>query len=553
MKQLAIICLVILCSGCSDWRVNDSNRQPAVRDKAGSGSVAPRALPENERQPAAAVSPMPAAKVPVPVAVPKPVAAPRPQIKQPRFDVAAADAPAREFFMSLVQGSDMNMIVHPDVAGNITIQLKQVTLEEALSAVRDVYGYDFVRKAYGYQIVPRELQSKVFRINYLNINRVGKSATSVSSGQITSSGSSSTDAAGASSATESVSTIQSTQIQTQSESNFWAKLQNLLTMIVGTGDGRNVVVDADSGIAVVKAYPGELRYVEDFLAKAQLSLQQQVIIEAKILEVNLGEGYQAGIQWDTFGQGYGGQLTDSTNEVVGALQSKTVDELVDQTVEGMFTLGLNFTDFTGVISLLESQGDVQVLSSPRIATVNNQKAVIKVGTDEFFVTEISSSTTATSTTTVDSPEVTLTPFFSGIALDVTPHIGEGNDVTLHVHPTVTEVTERVKNVGIGDDNLVLPLAFSSIRETDSVIRAEDGQVVIIGGLMQTSREKKDAGIPYLSRIPGLGKLFKQERDISKKSELVILLRPQVVNSEQWKDDYEILLERFPGLQPQASQ
>lgn len=553
MKQLAIICLVILCSGCSDWRVNDSNRQPAVRDKAGSGPVAPRALPENERQPAAAVSPMPAAKVPVPVAVPKPVAAPRPQIKQPRFDVAAADAPAREFFMSLVQGSDMNMIVHPDVAGNITIQLKQVTLEEALSAVRDVYGYDFVRKAYGYQIVPRELQSKVFRINYLNINRVGKSATSVSSGQITSSGSSSTDAAGASSATESVSTIQSTQIQTQSESNFWAKLQNLLTMIVGTGDGRNVVVDADSGIAVVKAYPGELRYVEDFLAKAQLSLQQQVIIEAKILEVNLGEGYQAGIQWDTFGQGYGGQLTDSTNEVVGALQSKTVDELVDQTVEGMFTLGLNFTDFTGVISLLESQGDVQVLSSPRIATVNNQKAVIKVGTDEFFVTEISSSTTATSTTTVDSPEVTLTPFFSGIALDVTPHIGEGNDVTLHVHPTVTEVTERVKNVGIGDDNLVLPLAFSSIRETDSVIRAEDGQVVIIGGLMQTSREKKDAGIPYLSRIPGLGKLFKQERDISKKSELVILLRPQVVNSEQWKDDYEILLERFPGLQPQASQ
>ena len=468
----------------------------------------------------------------------------------PRFDVVASDAPSREFFMSLVAGTDVNMIVHPDVAGNITIKLKQVTLEEALKAVRDVYGYDFVRKAYGYKIVPKKLQSKVFRINYLNINRVGKSATSVSSGQITSggsNGSSSSESSTSSSSSDSVSTVQSTQIETQSSSNFWAKLENLLGMIVGNGDGRHVVVDADSGIAVVKAYPSELRYVETFLEQAELSLQKQVIIEAKILEVNLGDGYQAGIQWDTFGQGYGGVLTNTENEIVGGLESKIIDELIDKSAEGMFTFGLNFTDFTGVISLLQSQGDVQVLSSPRIATVNNQKAVIKVGTDEFFVTEISSSTTSTSTTTTDSPEVTLTPFFSGIALDVTPHIAENSDVILHVHPTVTEVTERIKDIGIGDDNLSLPLAFSSIRETDSVIRASDGQVVIIGGLMQTTNEKKDAGVPYISNIPGVGKLFKQERDINKKSELVILLKPQVVDTDQWKDDYEILMERFPNL------
>ena len=538
MKQLIIAVCLVLVGGCAHLQTGSAGQTSAPPADTRQESVAATEAPVRE-QPAAAPRVRPMLSVPVP--------RPEPRREQRRFDVMAADAPAREFFMSLVAGDDINMIVHPDVSGNITIKLKQVTLEEALKAVRDVYGYDFVKRAYGYKIVPRELQSKVFRINYLNINRRGKSATSVSSGQITSSESSSSDSSGSSSSTENVSTVQSTQIQTHSENNFWATLENLLLMIVGSGDGRSVVVNADSGIAVVKAYPGELRHVEDFLEKAQLSLQQQVIIEAKILEVNLGDGYQAGIQWDTFGLGYGGQLTNTENEVVGALESRTIDELVDQTAEGMFTLGLNYTDFTGVISLLESQGDVQVLSSPRIATVNNQKAVIKVGTDEFFVTEISSSTTSTSTTTTDSPEVTLTPFFSGIALDVTPHIGENSDVILHVHPTVTEVTERIKNVGIGDDNLVLPLAFSSIRETDSVIRADDGQVVIIGGLMQTTREKKEAGIPYLSRIPGVGKLFMQERDISKKSELVILLRPQVVNADQWKEDYEILMERFPEL------
>ncbi|PIE41057.1 MAG: pilus (MSHA type) biogenesis protein MshL [Gammaproteobacteria bacterium] len=471
--------------------------------------------------------------------------------KQKRFDVLASDAPAREFFMSLVAGSDINMVLHPEVAGNITIKLKQVTLEEALKAVRDVYGYDFLRKKYGYQIVPRKLQSKVFRINYLNINRIGHSSTAVSSGQISSSGkgenTSGSSASSSSSSSGKVSTVQSTQIQTQSKSHFWNKLDNLLTMITGEGEGRKVVVDANSGIAVVRAYPGELRNVETFLEQAQLSLQKQVIIEAKILEVSLGDGYQAGIQWDTFGLGYGGELAATSHEVAGALESRVVGELVDKTVEGMFTFGMNFTDFTGVINLLQSQGDVQVLSSPRIATVNNQKAVIKVGTDEFFVTEISSSTTSTSTTTTDSPEVTLTPFFSGIALDVTPHIGENEEVILHVHPTVTEVTERVKDIGIGDDNLSLPLAFSSIRETDSVIHAADGQVVIIGGLMQTKQETKTAGIPLLKDLPGLGRLFQQERDISKKSELVILLKPQVVDSDQWKDDYDMLLERFPNL------
>lgn len=495
----------------------------------------------------AAVSASAATTTPKVSVAPQPVAAParpvaRPpypsstRIKQPRsqdgrrFDVAASNAPAQAFFAGLVEGSHANVVVHPDIHVGISIQLKNVTLEEALEATCDLYDLDYLGREYGYQVVPRKLQSQVFRVDYLDVMRNGRSNTLVSSGQVSFSQSDSEGSASSSSSEDS-STTQSAQIQTESLSDVWRNLKAGVETLVGNKKGRSVVVDAQSGTVVVKALPSELRDVEAFLTRAQASLQRQVLIEAKIVEVTLQEGSDTGIQWNTFGEGFTGTVLDSDNKVTGNQAISPPATLVDSTIEGAFSLAVNATDFTGVLRLLKAQGDVQVLSSPRIATVNNQKAVIKVGTDEFFVTRVSSSTTTTTTTTSTIPEVTLTPFFSGIALDVTPQIGEDSNVILHVHPTVTEVTEKKKEIDLGEDELTLPLAFSSVRETDSVIKASDGQVVVIGGLMQNKEKNLESGVPFFSDIPVIGKLFQQNRDTRVKSELVILLRPRVLRPD----------------------
>ena len=200
---------------------------------------------------------------------------------------------------------------------------------------------------------------------------------------------------------------------------------------------------------------------------------------------------------------------------------------------GVFTLALALGDFEAFIELLKTQGNVQVLSSPRVATLNNQKAIIKVGTDEFFVTDVSSTSTVATTSTTVNPNITLTPFFSGIALDVTPQISEGNEVTLHVHPSISEVVDQQKTVTIGNLTQQLPLALSTVRESDSIVRAQSGQVIVIGGLMQDINSDKEASAPYLADLPFFGRLFRHSKTASEKSELVILLKPIVVegNSE----------------------
>jgi MSHA biogenesis protein MshL len=202
-------------------------------------------------------------------------------------------------------------------------------------------------------------------------------------------------------------------------------------------------------------------------------------------------------------------------------------------------VALQGANFAALMSFLETQGNVEVLSSPRIATINNQKAVLKVGVDEFFVTGVSQNMTATVGAMTTMPQVILQPFFSGIALDVTPQIDKDDNIILHMHPSISEVKTVNKQLTLGgaDSQINLPLASSSISETDSIVRTRDGSVIAIGGLMTESNIRTQAKVPGIGDVKGVGKAFRQHNQQTVKSELVILLKSTVVQgTESWAED-----------------
>ena len=518
----------------------------------------------------------------------------RPTLEE-RFNVAFNNVPAQQFFRSIVAGTRYNMVVHPEVDGNISANLKDVTLAETLDAIRDMYGYDYRIDGTRVTIRPLTMQTRMFRVNYLVGNRSGSSNLRVTSTSVSDAGNNnngSNQGSGNNNQnnqnnrnnnnnpndpnSQNGNGVQSSDVNTVSNNDFWRDLALSLEAIVGGKQGgRSLVVSPQSGVIVIRAMPEELRNVDAYLKATQLSVDRQVILEAKILEVELNDQFQSGINWASFAsiksshpnRVSGGLISPGTGlaplpytggqpPVIAngtGLSASTGFSLSNaaNAAGSLFGLAVQTNNFAALISFLEQQGTVHVLSSPRIAAVNNQKAVLKIGTDEFYVTGVQTNITSNATGDTVTPSVTLQPFFSGVVLDVTPQIDDAGNILLHVHPSVSQVSTVTKGVNLGSaGNLSLPLAASSTSELDSIVRGQDGQVVAIGGLMRQASTDDTSQLPGAGRVPVLGALFRNKNKVNQKRELVVLIKPTIVDSaNSWNQDLLDATRRIEQLDP----
>ncbi|WP_322401956.1 pilus (MSHA type) biogenesis protein MshL [Massilia luteola] len=518
----------------------------------------------------------------------------RPALEE-RFNVSFNNVPAQQFFRSIVAGTRYNILVHPDVAGTITANLKDVTLPETLDAIREMYGYDYKIEGTRISIKPLTMQTKMFHVNYLVGKRAGMSNTRVSSTSVANAVSNQNGNGnnnqgqnnngnnqnnnGNNPNGQGNSQMDSTDVATTSANDFWGDLKLSIEAIVGSKEGgRSVVVSPQSGVLVIRAMPDELRNVDAYLKATQLAVDRQVILEAKILEVELNDSYQSGVNWASFasiksghdnrvsggviapgaaltplpfGGGQPGTITDPSTGL-SASSGFSLSNAAG-TAGSMFGLAVQTANFAALISFLETQGTVHVLSSPRVAAVNNQKAVLKIGTDEFYVTGVQTTTNSTTTGNTVSPSVTLQPFFSGVVLDVTPQIDDKGNILLHVHPSVSQVSTINKSVNLGTaGSLNLPLAASATSELDSIVRGQNGQVVAIGGLMRQSSTADDSQVPGTSSVPVLSSLFGAKKRVNQKRELVVLIKPTIVEGvNNWNDDLLDTNRRIEQLDPRA--
>jgi MSHA biogenesis protein MshL len=512
--------------------------------------------------------------------MPLTVEMPRQENLDPRFDLSVVNAPAAQVFMAIVTGTRFNMLVGPEVTGTITVNLKDVTVRDALESIRELYGYEFNIKGNRISIQPNTLQTRVFQVNYLASRRQGATELRVTSSSIAGSGATGgtstpstgttpTPAGTGGNAGTGVNTT--SQVQTSSNTDFWKDLKEALDIIVpkpGT-----TVVNHISGVVLVHGLPSQLRSVEQYLRATQLMVERQVMLEAKILDVQLSEKFQNGINWSSFHgkdnrvsigtaasgtllQPTGGSMLGGATETLGAIGSREVfgtpglaGSIVATALGGGFAgLAVQTANFAALLSFLETQGTVSVLSSPRIATINNQKAVLKVGTDELFVTNVTTTQTSTVSGTTATPSITLQPYFSGISLDVTPQIDEEGNIILHVHPAISKVEEKEKIINLGDmGTYTLPLASSNVNETDSIVRVQDGTIVAIGGLMTHGQSTDRNGLAGTLNSPA-GALVGQRGSTMTKRELVVLLKPTVIHDDRsWVKDLEQSSERMRNM------
>ncbi|MES2674863.1 MAG: pilus (MSHA type) biogenesis protein MshL [Pseudomonadota bacterium] len=499
------------------------------------------------------------ANIPEPTRAAPPLPAPQATRREETHTVVVSDVPVRELLFSLARDADLNLDIDNDVDGLITLNAVNQPLPAILERIAASGNLRYAINNKVLRIRKDAPFLRNYRIDYLNMARTSNGSVSVST-QISATGQGAGEGAGGGGGDNN----SATEVKNVSENAFWSSLQKNIGVIISgnreevaaAADGSNpdIMLNRESGIMGIRASEKQHEEIQRFIDEVQNSAQRQVLIEATIAEVKLNDRYQAGINWslvrDTAGHNILFDIANTVNDV--ALGTPPAFSIGAST-----RLDGNLLQTT--LQALQTFGDVQIMSSPKVMALNNQTALLKVVDNlVYFTVEVNiEAATALGATRTITYETKVNTVPVGFVMSVTPYISEHGAVTLNVRPTISRVIKQMRdpNPALAEAKVISEIPVIQVREVESVLKVNSGDVAVIGGLMQDEVSNNKRGIPVLSKIPLLGALFRYEDDSTDKTELVIFIKPIVIKNASLAGDLSQFRDYLPSSKnkPSASE
>lgn len=473
--------------------------------------------------------------IPAPVTQAPVLTRPKPAAKLETYTVVVSEVPVKELLFSLARDARLNVDIHPGITGTVTLNAVDQTLPQILNRIAKQVSLRYAIDGPNLVVSPDVAFWRTYKLDYLNMARDSVSEMSVATRIATTGGSVGGDGGGS----QEEGNVSRTTVTNTTKNDFWTRIEGNIRSIVsgatqsaeaGTGGPASVVSDPNSGILNVLATQRQHEQIQSYVDEVLSNAVRQVLIEMSIVEVELSDGYQSGVDWqrlsDTQGTGSNGP------SVIGSFIGANLASAP------FFSLGYNKTTSDGsnisaTVRMLETFGDVKVLSSPKIMVLNNQTAVLKVVDEQVYFTveqEITDATDNSLARTTYTSTIHTVPV--GLVMSVTPQINDADTVSINVRPTISRITGFATDpvprlLGSDFDNLVPEI---QVREMESLLQVANGQTIVMGGLMQNKTDKNNRGVPLFSTLPLIGNLFSYRDDVLTKTELVIFLRPTVIKS-----------------------
>ena len=513
--------------------------------------------------------------IPAPLAYSAVPLPPRPTVKAETYSVSVHNVPVQSLLFALARDARLNVDVHAGIVGDVTLNALDQTMPQLLARISKQVDMRYEIDGPNLVVRPDSPYLRNYRVDYVNMARDASSTSSIATQIATTGATGSGGGGGGSGTNNSTSSVSNT-----SNNRFWETLvQNIKDTLRETDkvmpegpadapaqagapaavrpaavtfrEAASVIANPETGLIAVRATGRQHDKIQQFLDLVMASARRQVMIEATVIEVQLNDNYQQGINWSSLRT----SATEGLSVAQGQVGSPLPSSVAPGISPGVFLMSYlkpltSLGNITATVQLLESFGKVKVLSSPKISVLNNQTALLKVVDNKVYFTI---------TATTEDPTVQGRPGRStytselhtvpvGFVMSVTPQVAESDEVTLNVRPTISRIVGFVQdpNPALALANVISNVPVIQTREMESVLRVASGNIAVMGGLMQDSVDNLKDGVPLLSRLPGVGDAFAYRNEKTSKSELVIFIRPVVVKDASVNGDYR----DFRGLLPE---